>query len=222
MNTLKTQRNPVSNTPDLVAQQLRQAILRGQLKTDQPLRQDRLADDLGVSKIPVREALAQLKSEGLVTSKSNRGAFVTSLSPEEAAEIYQIRATLETMALTNAIPKLTKVDLARAQSALIMIDAEDDPAKWAELNWAFHSAVYAPAGMPHLLSIIEMLHLNVGRYLVLYLDGMAFQQKSQKEHYALLEACKNREVETAIRVLEQHLSDASSSLESYLEQSSGL
>ncbi len=218
MNTIRTARNSVNNTPDLVAQQIRQAILRGQLKSHQPLRQDVLASNLGVSKIPVREALAQLKSEGLVIYKSNRGAFVTSISPEEAKEIYRIRIALETIALTEAIPKLTKTDLARAQSALIMVDAEEDPAKWSELNLEFHNALYEPAQMPHLLSIIEMLHINVGRYLVLYLDNMEFQQKSQREHYALLEACQKKDIQSAIQLLKQHLFDASHSLENYLNK----
>ena len=173
-------------------------------------------DDLGVSQIPVREALAQLKAEGLVTYKSNRGAFVTSLSPREAKEIYLMRIALETMALEHAIPNLTKTDLARAKSALMVINVETDTAKWAELNWEFHAAVYQPAGMPHLLSTLEMLHINVGRYLVLYLDGMAFQQKSQVEHYALLKACEDGDIKTAIALLKQHLLDASNSLETYL------
>ena len=215
MNTIRHNRT----TPDIVAQQLRLAILRGQLKSHQPLRQDRLADDLGVSKIPIREALAQLKAEGLVTYKTNRGAFVTSLSPKEAKEIYLMRIALETMALEHAIPKLKQTDLARAQSALMVIDVESDPTKWAELNWEFHSALYQPADMPHLSSTLEMLHINVGRYIVLYLDGMEFQQKSQKEHYALLEACKAGDVDRAIQMLKQHLLDASNSLETYLRNS---
>lgn len=219
MTTIKATSSSLSNTPELVAHHLRQSILRGELKSQQPLRQDKLANDLGVSKIPVREALAQLKAEGLVTYKSNRGAFVTALSPHEAKEIYLMRIALETMALEHAVPNLTKTDLARARSALIVIDVEDDPAKWAELNWEFHSAIYQSANMPHLLSTLETLHVNVGRYLVLYLDGMAFQKKSQKEHYALLDACKNGAVQTAIGLLKQHLLDASGSLERYLEKS---
>ena len=222
MNTINPKAMSLSNTPDLVAQHLRREILRGQLKSQQPLRQDKLAGDLGVSKIPVREALAQLKAEGLVTYKSNRGAFVTSLSPQEAKEIYLMRIALETMALEHAIPNLTKTDLARAKSALMVIDVEDDPAKWAELNWEFHTAVYQPANMPHLTSTLETLHINVGRYLVLYLDGMAFQQKSQAEHYALLTACEAGDIQTAVSLLKQHLIDASNSLEAYLKSTNNL
>lgn len=216
MDTINNVSTSISNTPELIANHLRQAILRGQLKSQQPLRQDKLAQELGVSKIPVREALAQLKAEGLVTHRTNRGAFVSVLSSGEAKEIYLMRIALETMALEHAIPNLVKTDIARAQSALIVIDAEDDPMKWAELNWEFHASLYQSAKMPHLLSTLEMLHVNVGRYIVLYLDKMEFQAKSQSEHYTILNACKAGDTETATQLLTQHLLDASDSLGNYL------
>ena len=214
MNTAKTS---LSNTPELIARHLRQAILRGKLQSQQPLRQDKIAHELGVSKVPVREALAQLKAEGLVTYKTNRGAFVTGLSAAEAQEIYMMRISLETMALEHAIPKLTKTDIARAQSALLFIDAEDDPTKCAELNREFHNALYQPTQMHYLLSTLEMLHVNVGRYLVLYLDQMAFQTKSQAEHYAILDACRAGDCETAMQILTDHLLLASQQLQTHLQ-----
>ena len=127
-----------------------------------------------------------------------------------------MRIALETMALEHAVPNLAKTDIARAQSALMVIDAEDDSMKWAELNWEFHASLYQPAKMPHLLSTIEMLHVNVGRYIVLYLDKMEIQNKSQSEHYTILDACKAGDAQSAIQLLTQHLSDASDSLENYL------
>ena len=213
--------NQTANTPELVVTYLRQAILRGELKSRQPLRQDKVAAVLGVSKIPVREALAQLKAEGLVTYKINRGAFVSSLSAAEAKEIYLMRIALESIALAHAIPNLRKQDLARARSALMVIDVEDDPANWGELNWEFHEAIYRGAGMPHLLGTIETLHANVTRYLALYLDHMSFQTKSQEEHYAILAACDQGDTVTAQAVLKRHLEDASGSLAAYLETLQG-
>lgn len=217
MNPISTSAPSLSNTPELITRHLRQAILRGELKSRQPLRQDKLAADLGVSKIPVREALAQLKAEGLVTYKSNRGAFVTALAPTEAQEIYLMRVALEAIALEQALPKLTQRDLLMAHSALLALDAEPDPARWAELNWDFHAALYAPAAMPHLLATLQMLHVNVGRYLVLYLDRMAFQTQSQAEHYALLAACQTGDMAGAKAVLTAHLQAAANALIAYLQ-----
>ena len=195
---------------------VRQAILRGDIRSNEPLRQDKLANELGVSKVPVREALAQLKAEGLVTYKSNRGAFVTALSAAEAREIYLMRIALETIALQHAIPNMSKADVARARSALMVIDAEEDVSQWGELNWEFHAAIYRHAQMPYLLSMIEMLHVNVTRYVTLYLDQMAHQTRSQAEHYVLLSACANKDVPTAINTLQTHLTHASTALEAYL------
>ncbi len=208
-------------TSEKIAQHLRQAILRGELKSQDSLPQDKIASELGVSKVPLREALAELKSEGLVTYKANRGAFVTALSAEDAHEFYLIRLTLETMALRHAIPKITKIDVAHAKSALLMIDAEDNPQNWATLNWDFHKALYQPAEMPHLLATIKTLHVNVGRYLLLYLDKMEFQTKSQQEHHQILDACMQQDIESACSLLEIHLADASQSLQSYLHSIEG-
>ena len=206
----------VVSSSEAVVEHLRQAILRGELPSHAPLPQDKIATELGVSKVPVREALAELKSEGLVTYKANRGAFVTALTAADAREIYLMRAALEKMALEYAIPNVTKVDIARAQSALLMIDAEDNPQMWAELNWEFHAALYQPAEMPNLMATLKALHINVGRYLVLYLDKMHFQDKSQDEHRTLLDACVNGNTPKAISTLSQHLEDASSALQAYL------
>jgi DNA-binding GntR family transcriptional regulator len=98
-----------------------------------------------------------------------------------------------------------------------MLDLETDPAQWAELNWEFHAALYRPAAMPHLLVTLQMLHVNVGRYLVLYLADMAFHQQSQAEHYALLDACKAGDIDRSQRLLNSHLSDACHALITYLQ-----
>ena len=204
------------NTQEMIVEAMRQAILRGKLKSNQPLRQDKIAAQFGVSKIPVREALVQLKAEGLVRFKTNRGAFVSALSASEANEIYLMRIALERLALEHAIPKRTKSDLARAQSVLMLIDAEEDTTKWGELNWAFHAALYQPAKMPHLLDMIQILHRNVARYLVLYLADMDYQSKSQTEHHAILEACREQNVKEAVNLLEGHLDDARQTLVKFL------
>lgn len=211
------EKQSISNTSELVAKQLRLAILRGELKSNQPLRQDKLAEELGVSKIPVREALAQLKAEGLVTYKSNRGAFVTALSAAEAREIYLMRIALEAIALEQAFPRFTAKDLARADHALILLDLENDTAQWMELNWEFHAALYQPATMPHLLATLQQLHVNVGRYQVLYLAGMDFYKRSQEEHHALLAACRHADLAAAQLILKGHLQNASMALTTYLQ-----
>ncbi len=201
-----------------IADSLRADILRGKLKSGQALKQDEIAAQFGVSKIPVREALVQLKAEGLVNFYPNRGAFVSEISAAEADEIYVMRIALETAVLARAIPHLTVAHLKYAKEILDAIDQEENIAKWGELNWEFHATLYSPASLPRLMDTIKTLHSNIARYLVLYLAGMAYQKKSQKEHRAILEACRHGDTEKAVAVLVDHLQGASNHLVAFLNK----
>ena len=219
MNTLSPSPKPtLVIAKESIADSLRADILRGNLKSGQALKQDEIAAQFGVSKIPVREALVQLKAEGLVNFYPNRGAFVSELSAAEADEIYVMRIALETVVLARAIPHLTVAQLKHAEEILNAIDQEENIAKWGELNWEFHATLYSPASLPRLMDTIKALHTNIARYLVLYLAGMAYQKKSQKEHRAILAACRHGEIEKAVTYLEGHLRDASRHLVAFLNK----
>ena len=205
-------------TNQTIADALRGDILRGKLQGGQPLKQDEIAAQFGVSKIPVREALVQLKVEGLVNFYPNRGAFVSELSAAEADEIYVMRIALETEILARAIPHLTVAHFKHADELLAAIDREENIAKWGELNWEFHATLYSTAELPRVMETIRTLHTNIARYLVLYLAGMEYQEKSQREHRALLQACRAGEVEKAQDILEEHLRSASVHLVEFLNK----
>ncbi|MBX3010498.1 MAG: GntR family transcriptional regulator [Caldilineaceae bacterium] len=205
-------------TTETIASALRTDILHGQLKSQMPLRQDEIAARFGVSKIPVREALQQLKAEGLVTFFPNRGAVVSALSSAEVEEIYLMRIALETVALARAIPQLTIADLARAERLLVAIDQTEQAARWVELNWEFHALLYQPANLPRMMNWMSTLHTNVARYMVLYLAGLDYQAASQQEHRALLAACRQGEIEPATELLRQHLQAAADHLVAFLAE----
>jgi DNA-binding GntR family transcriptional regulator len=207
-------------TSQSIADALRVEILRGKLQGGQPLRQDELAAEFQVSKIPVREALVQLKAEGLVNFYPNRGAFVSELSAAEADEIYVMRIALEKAILVRAIPHLTVTHFKRAGEVLAAIDREENIAKWGELNWEFHAILYSPAELPRVMETLRTLHTGIARYLVLYLAGMDYQKKSQREHRALLRSCRAGDVEKAEVILEEHLRSASTHLIRYLDKPS--
>ena len=209
---------PLPATTAQIADAVRSDILRGKLKSGQPLRQDKIAARFGVSKIPVREALVKLKAEGLVSLYQNRGAFVSELSAAEADEIYIMRIALEKAILERAIPSLTVAQLRHAREILDVMDGEKDIARWVELNWEFHSTLYAPAALPRVLDRIGGLHANIARYLLLYLVGMDYQKLSQREHRALLEACRQGETEQAVIILDKHLRSASEHLVGFLNR----
>lgn len=205
-------------TAEFIADALRTDILRGKLKSRQPLRQDEIAATFGVSKIPVREALFQLKAEGLVTFLPNRGATVSELSPAEVDEIYTIRIALETAALQRAIPHLTIAHLLQAEEILNAIDQEQNMVRWGELNWEFHATLYYPADLPRLMEWINMLHVNVARYVVVYLAGMTYRSVSQQEHRLILAACRRGDSPAATTLLQRHLQSAANQLIAFLAQ----
>lgn len=207
------------STPDLIADALRQAILHGIFQEGESLRQDQIATKFGVSRIPVREALRQLEVEGLVTFYTNRGATVSVLSPAEAQELCEIRAALETTALRVALPQLQAEDMQKAEALLAATDQATDVGRWSELNWEFHATLYAPARRPRLMTMLKAIHVNMDRYVRLQMSQMHYLERSQKEHYQLLAACRQQDTPGAIALLEAHITEAGQHLVTYLQQS---
>jgi DNA-binding GntR family transcriptional regulator len=205
-------------TPTILADILRRAIFKGELKGGQQIRQTEIAEQFGTSRIPVREALKQLEAEGLITLNPNKGAVISTLSAKEAKEIYEIRELLETGAVKFSIENVTESDLAKAESILKEIDSESDAGKWLDLNWEFHSCLYSPAERPKLISIINNLHINVNRYIRIYLELMNYEERSQAEHYEILDAYRNKDLEKAVQATIKHLQHASNQLVTYLSE----
>src|SRR4029078_13747600 len=117
----------------MTVEALRERILRGDYPEGEPLRQDALADELGVSRIPVREALRQLEAEGLVTFSPHRGAVVSTLSLEEIEELFELRADIEADLLRRAMPHVATEDVTRAKEILDAYETalrDGDIASW--------------------------------------------------------------------------------------------
>ena len=192
-------------TPDAVAVTLREAIVRGIFRAGQPLKADEIAGQLGVSHIPVREALRQLEGEGLVTIYPNRGAIVASLSRADISEIYGIRTTLETAALKAAVPLLSPATLRRASAVLDEYELETETLRWGELDLEFHATLYGLDHQPRLLGIINTLRNQVDRYFQIFPLAVKQRDAFQHDHRAILEACVKRDAAAAVTHLEQHL-----------------
>ena len=201
---------------DRVTRALRDSIVSGDLPAGSPLKQEELASRFGISMGALREALRTLHSDGLVTIFPNRGALVSDLAANEAEEIFDIRTFLELGALELALPRLTDKELTAAAKICDRMDNPRDAARWAEMNRELHETIYAPAGRPKLLALIRNLHDNVSRYMRLYLDTLNFQEKSQNEHRALIEACRAGDSPAARELLRSHLTKAREQLVHYL------
>jgi DNA-binding GntR family transcriptional regulator len=190
---------------DRITASLRTRILSGELPGGLQLRQERIATQFGVSRIPVREALSRLEAEGLVTREHNRGCVVTPLSLQDLEEALEIRLALESRALKLAIPRMAAADFSAIERVLDRYARATGPAQWSELNLAFHLSLYRPAGLPRLVGMIENLIRGGDRYLRVYVSMVVGRDQPLREHRELLAACRARDVKRAVRLLERHI-----------------
>jgi DNA-binding GntR family transcriptional regulator len=204
------------SSPEVIAESLRQAIIDGQLRPGESLRQESLAKHYAVSRIPVREALRRLESEGWIVLQRNRGARVSPLSAAEVREIYEIRASLEATALRLAAPHHTAESLKQAAAVLRISRNEPDHSLYPQHNREFHLSLYSPAGRPRLLAMIDALHSQGERYLRLKLEMPTYKLQSDDEHEKILKALRAGDIERAVRILQPHMLRTGELLASYL------
>jgi DNA-binding GntR family transcriptional regulator len=198
---------------------LRERILHGVYPEGEPLRQDAIADELGVSRIPVREALRQLEAEGLVTFNPHRGAVVSTLSLSEIEELFELRALIELDLLRRAMPRLGHEDVARAKEILDAYETalrNGDVASWGEMNWQFHSTLLAPADRPFTLGVAQRLHQQCDRYLRMQLALTHGELRANEEHRAILAAARKKDARRAGELLREHILGAGRALGDFL------
>lgn len=192
---------------DRLVDVLRDFILSGQIEPDVPIRQDALAAELRVSKIPLREALARLEQDGLVVSHPNRGFFVRPMSPEEAEEIYALRIRLEPDAAAHACLNATESDQEKARQALALfdIDAAAQKPTVGALNRAFHLALVQPGGQRITTNIVARLHVLADRYVRKHLEPKGRFLRAEAEHHEMLNAWIKRRDARVRKLITEHL-----------------
>lgn len=202
--------------PDQVTNRLRQAITSGLLRPGERLNQADLAERLGVSRMPIREALHKLQAEGLVTLQPYKGAVVAHLSKRELQEIYEMRTALESLAVRIAMEEGNEADLDEADRILRRMDETTDSATWLALNTAFHDLLYAGADRPLLLETIDGLRNKSDRYLRLFASKRDRTATAQREHWAIVTALRDRDADRACALLRNHLQSTITSLSATL------
>ncbi len=188
--------------------ELRRRILSGAFAEGEALRQDALAEEFGISRIPIREAFRQLAAEGLVTIHPHRGVVVSSLSPEDVAELFDLRALLEPDLIRRAVPRQTEADWQEADRILAEYAAAigaGDMNAWGELNTEYHLALYQPAARPQTLAVVRMLLANTDRFTRLQLALAGGTQRAMEEHAELLALCRARAAEEAAALAHRHV-----------------
>ncbi|MCM2476413.1 GntR family transcriptional regulator [Rhizobium sp. CG5] len=197
---------------DIIAKHIREAIVSGEFDEGEPIRQDDVAKLFDVSKIPVREALKRLEAEGLVEFQKNRGAVVTSVSEPEIAQIFEVRAMLESNAIRLSVPRMTARTFQRAEEYCDAFARETNVARWAELNWQFHSCLYEDAERSFLLNLIRSVNDRIERYLRIQLTLSGGTGVDDREHREILAACRAGDAEKAAELLTRHITKACESL----------
>jgi DNA-binding GntR family transcriptional regulator len=190
-----------------VLAELRRAILEGDLAPGSQLIQETVAESLGVSRVPVREAMRILQGEGQISYTPHRGYFVTELSLDELEEIRRIRELLEEEAVVKAMPNLRDEDVAEMAEAYEEMERAGTAGDITAMNAAhtrFHFALLSASGMTRLLKILRQLWDAADPYRAVYHGEEASRRTAQEQHAALLRAAERRDTERAVKILDEH------------------
>lgn len=191
---------------DLVRDTLRAAILRGDLQGGSRLVQTEIANQLGVSTTPVREAMRDLASEGLITMDSHRIGTVRRPDWQEMVEIVEIRRSLEDLAIRRAMANITDEELAEAERLAKELAEEEDLGSWVQINSEFHSLFHNATDTrrlgPMLRSLEEAAGVFVAQAQQLHPE---IRKRAVEEHTALLEAYRTGDRHRAVAIMQSHL-----------------
>jgi len=200
-------------------ERIREAIIQQALPPGQRLDQTKLADDLQVSLVPVREALKTLEAEGLVSIIPRRGAFVTEISLKDLADLYFARQIIEGETTYHSIERLTESDFSSMESlSQQMREATDreDMRAFMRLNRSFHMTIYRALNNAHLAQTIEGHWERSEIYRFRYLFVAHSVQNIHAEHEAILRACRQRDRDQAKELVRQHIANTRAGLERVL------
>jgi DNA-binding GntR family transcriptional regulator len=191
---------------EMVASVIRNAIMAGIFAPGERLPQDRLAGLLDVSRMPIRAALRQLESEGLVEMHAHRGATVRSLSPEEISDLYEMRILIETFALRKTVMAITEGELAQLAKLAEELPTAADGEIWSAARQDFYRSLYSIGNTPRVVSTIMQFRAEVSRYTM----GLADLRSTT--HHELLSRVRLRDPDLAAAWLESHLREIAQEL----------
>lgn len=197
-----------ASLPDFVYEHLRQAILSRRLSSGAPLRQEKIAEQLGVSRLPVREALRRLHVEGLVDLQPRRGYSVASFNRDEIEELFDIRGTLEAKAGFYATQRRSERDVADVARLLARLDetAAQTPTnvvQFFQQNQAFHTRLLESSGRKQLCRMVQIASNSLEPYVRMS-ASLASLESTQRDHHAIFNAFRAGHAEEVASLSRQH------------------
>lgn len=193
---------------EIVFQALREAIISGELKPGERLMEVQLAEEMGVSRTPVREAIRKLELEGLVVMVPRKGAYVAGLSMKDAADVFEVRQSLEGLAAALAAERITDEEIEALERILLEIN---DAAEKNDLNLIiqkdaeFHNILFKASRNDKLVQIINKLKEQIDRFRIQSFENPGRLKKLVEEHKKIVEAISERNVEKAKKLAEEHI-----------------
>jgi DNA-binding GntR family transcriptional regulator len=206
-----------TNLKDVVADHIRNLIFSGKLRPEQKIDQDELAASLGVSKLPVREALIRLENEALVRGIPRRGVFVAPLTREDVRDHYQIYGMVEGIAARRAAARLDDGQLSQLAALVEQMHSSSEPDRQERLNHEFHRAVNLAGGSPKLLSVLQLLSKTMPARFYEFASGWA--EVAADQHHRIMDALAARDEDEAERAMRDHIVSGGEYAIRMLEQS---
>lgn len=194
------------------------AICKGKYRTGDRLIAEEIASEIGMSRMPVREAFRHLAAEGLVTLRPNRGAIVSGLNIEEMHEVFEMRSALEGLALRVAVPKITERQLNRLERLLDEMDeCRDESAEWVSRHRVFHEYLCSLSERPRLMRQITALYSVIEPHMRLWLQHPEKPLSAREEHSEILDAIRSGDARHAESILREHIEGTVPELVRFLE-----
>jgi len=194
---------------EAAASEIRERILGGAYPPGMRLRQDALAEEFGMSRIPIREALLCLESEGILNILPHRGAVVVELSVEEIEELFNMRVLLEPFLFLRSAPSLTPADFELLESNLEKYSASMDALDvdmWNDINTEFHMTIYKRARSPRVQATVQNLLAECDRHTRIQLTNItADRNRAVEEHTKILKLCRQRKFEEGAQLMREHI-----------------
>ncbi len=193
---------------DVVFNTLRQAILKGEIEPGEHLMETKLAEKLGVSRTPIREAIRKLELEGLVTMIPRKGAEVAQITEKNLRDVLEVRRALEVLAVRIACDKITAEQLEELEAAAKVFEAtlsSKDVTAIAEADVEFHDVIFKATDNQRLLQIISNLREQMYRFRVEYLKKEDFHARLVEEHNEIINAVKHHDKAAAEQYVKAHI-----------------
>lgn len=186
-----------------VADHIRSSIFNGTLKPNQRVPQDAIASQLGISRVPVREALISLEENGLVASEPNRGMFVVPIRHEDIDDHYRMYGMIQGLAAARAVRRMTEPVLARLAELHEQMCSSDDPQRLHELNYEFHALINKTGGSTRVRSVLRHLSHNLPRELYYLSPGAS--PEANAGHARILRALRDGDEAAVDRANQEHV-----------------